>query len=79
MAARPGEPSTFRRCLSYVTNGFVIGAVVGGSVGVGYGLFSSLRFGLRGAEMFRVLGSSIIQSGGMFGTFMAIGSGIRCK
>lgn len=36
------------------------------------------RYGLRGKELITTIGKTMLQSGGTFGTFMAIGSGIRC-
>ncbi|KAA0186357.1 hypothetical protein HAZT_HAZT000781 [Hyalella azteca] len=36
------------------------------------------RYGLRGRELVGNVGKVMLQSGGTFGTFMAIGSGIRC-
>jgi len=37
-----------------------------------------IRYGLRGRELFNNVGKVMIQGGGTFGTFMAIGTGIRC-
>lgn len=34
--------------------------------------------GLRGRELLSSLGKVMIQGGGTFGTFMAIGTAIRC-
>lgn len=39
---------------------------------------SSLRIGMRGRELMGGIGKTMMQSGGTFGTFMAIGMGIRC-
>ena len=36
------------------------------------------RYGYRGRELLNTVGKTMIQSGGTFGTFMAIGTGIRC-
>jgi hypothetical protein len=36
------------------------------------------RQGLRGRELLSTVGKSVISAGGTFGTFMAIGSAIRC-
>lgn len=36
------------------------------------------RYGLRGRELINNVGKVMIQGGGTFGTFMAIGTGIRC-
>ena len=41
-------------------------------------LFSLLRYGLRGRELVKTLGKSMLQGGATFGTFMAVGTGIRC-
>lgn len=36
------------------------------------------RYGLRGRELINNVGKTMVQGGGTFGTFMAIGTGIRC-
>lgn len=36
------------------------------------------RYGARGKELVHSVGKVMIQGGGTFGTFMAIGTGIRC-
>jgi len=36
------------------------------------------RYGLRGRELVNTVGKAMVQGGGTFGTFMAIGTGIRC-
>lgn len=38
----------------------------------------TFRYGLRGRELINNVGKVMIQGGGTFGTFMAIGTGIRC-
>lgn len=49
-----------------------------------YKFFGSLitcllcRYGLRGRELINNVGKVMLQGGGTFGTFMAIGTGIRC-
>lgn len=40
--------------------------------------FLYLRIGMRGRELMGGVGKTMMQSGGTFGTFMAIGMGIRC-
>lgn len=35
-------------------------------------------YGLRGRELINNVGKVMLQGGGTFGTFMAIGTGIRC-
>lgn len=66
------------RCLDRIKFGFLIGAAVGASVGALYGGYAGIRYGLRGRELVRGLGTAIAQSGGTFGVFLAIGSAIRC-
>lgn len=39
---------------------------------------SACRIGMRGRELMGGVGKTMMQSGGTFGTFMAIGMGIRC-
>jgi hypothetical protein len=43
-----------------------------------YLLFYFTRYGLRGRELVNSVGKMMLQGGGTFGTFMAIGTGIRC-
>ena len=66
------------RCFDRIKFGFLLGATVGASVGALYGAYAGIRFGLRGRELFSNLGKAILQTGGTFGVFMAVGSGIRC-
>lgn len=58
--------------------GFTIGFCVGLASGALFGGFSAIRYGFRGRELLNTVGKSMIQGGGTFGTFMAIGTGIRC-
>ncbi|KAJ8321788.1 hypothetical protein KUTeg_000259 [Tegillarca granosa] len=69
-----GGPS----CFDKIKLGFMLGFCVGMSAGAIFGGFNCLRFGLRGRELFQTVGKTMIQGGGTFGTFMAIGTGIRC-
>ncbi|XP_043929907.1 reactive oxygen species modulator 1 [Protopterus annectens] len=68
------QPSCFDR----VKMGFMMGMAVGMVAGAFFGTFSCLRFGMRGRELIGGVGKTMLQSGGTFGTFMAIGMGIRC-
>jgi len=65
-------------CWSKIKFGFAIGFLVGLGSGAIFGGFSSLRAGLRGIELMSHTGKAMIQGGGTFGTFMAIGTAIRC-
>lgn len=40
--------------------------------------FFFFRYGLRGRDLINNVGKVMLQGGGTFGTFMAIGTGIRC-
>lgn len=71
---QPQRPS----CMSRIKMGFMLGMSVGMAGGILFGSYSAWRMGLRGREMFGTIGKVMLQSGGTFGTFMAIGSGIRC-
>ena len=68
------QPSCFDR----VKMGIVMGCAVGMAAGVLFRTFSCLRIGMRGRELMGSIGKTMMQSGGTFGTFMAIGMGIRC-
>ena len=39
---------------------------------------TNFRYGMRGRELLSNVGKTMVQGGGTFGTFMAIGTGIRC-
>lgn len=69
-----GQPS----CWTRMKTGFMIGFCVGIASGALFGGFSALRYGLRGRELVGTVGKAMVQGGGTFGTFMAIGTGIRC-
>jgi len=65
-------------CWQRVKMGFMIGFCVGMGSGALFGGFQALRLGLRGRELINNVGKVMVQGGGTFGTFMAIGTGIRC-
>lgn len=65
-------------CWSKVKTGFVMGATLGAGVGFLFGSFVAIRGGLRGKKLINELGNTMLSSGGTFGTFLAIGSAIRC-
>ena len=69
-----GQPSCFDR----MKLGFMMGMCVGMCSGGLLGGFNALRMGLRGGELVQTVGKIMVQGGGSFGTFMAIGTGIRC-
>lgn len=65
-------------CFDRVKMGFMMGMCVGMASGAIFGGFNCLRYGLRGRELISTVGKVMVQGGGTFGTFMAIGTGIRC-
>ncbi|XP_054722078.1 reactive oxygen species modulator 1-like [Uloborus diversus] len=65
-------------CFDRMKVGFVIGMCVGLASGALFGGFSALRYGVRGRDLIQSVGKMMLQGGGTFGTFMAIGTGIRC-
>uniref|UniRef100_T1JE58 Reactive oxygen species modulator 1 n=1 Tax=Strigamia maritima TaxID=126957 RepID=T1JE58_STRMM len=65
-------------CFDRVKLGFTVGFCVGIASGALFGGFSALRYGMRGRELVQTVGKVMFQGGGTFGTFMAIGTGIRC-
>ncbi|KAG5675414.1 hypothetical protein PVAND_005322 [Polypedilum vanderplanki] len=65
-------------CFDKMKYGFTIGFCVGMASGALFGGFSALRYGLRGRELVNNVGKVMLQGGGTFGTFMAIGTGLRC-
>ena len=56
----------------------MMGCCVGVASGIIFGGFQGWRMGFRGRELVHQLGKTMAQSGGTFGTFMAIGTGVRC-
>ncbi|KAL5249384.1 hypothetical protein ACHWQZ_G018295 [Mnemiopsis leidyi] len=72
--AATNQPS----CWTKVKTGAFMGAALGCGVGFMFGGFVGIRGGLRGKKLINELGSTMLQSGGTFGTFLAIGSAIRC-
>ena len=60
----------FYSYIDIVTDVFVAGAIFGG--------FGALRMGMRGGELVQNVGKVMVQGGGTFGTFMSIGTAIRC-
>jgi len=65
-------------CLSKMKTGFMLGFCIGMASGALFGGFGALRMGLRGRDLVNNVGKVMLQGGGTFGTFMAIGTGIRC-
>ncbi|CAK9814972.1 Reactive oxygen species modulator 1 [Anthophora plagiata] len=65
-------------CWDRMKFGFVVGFSVGVASGIIFGGYSAYRYGLRGKELINNMGKTMLQGGGTFGTFMAIGTGIRC-
>ncbi|ODN01512.1 Reactive oxygen species modulator 1 [Orchesella cincta] len=65
-------------CFDRVKTGFMLGFCIGMASGAIFGGFSALRYGARGRELVNTVGKVMLQGGGTFGTFMAIGTGIRC-
>jgi hypothetical protein len=88
------KPSCFDRIKIGFTMGFTVGMVTGivfgGYTALRYIIIECIIFlrilifcicfrqGSRGRELLSVVGKSVISAGGTFGTFMAIGSAIRC-
>ncbi|XP_028142562.1 reactive oxygen species modulator 1 [Diabrotica virgifera virgifera] len=65
-------------CMDRMKMGFFLGFCVGMASGALFGGFSALRGGIRGRELVNSVGKVMLQGGGSFGTFLAIGSGLRC-
>lgn len=74
----PGGYQRGPSCWDRVKVGFTIGFCVGMASGALFGGFSALRYGLRGRELIQSVGKVMLQGGGTFGTFMSIGTAIRC-
>ncbi len=77
-AVLPSNAGQAPSCFSRVKMGFMMGMCVGMASGAIFGGFGAIRYGLRGRELVSQVGKVMVQGGGTFGTFMAIGTGIRC-
>ncbi|XP_043665690.1 reactive oxygen species modulator 1 [Vespula pensylvanica] len=78
MPVIPGTQQQKISCWDRITMGFTMGFCVGMTSGAILTGFAAFRYGLRGRELIGHLGKSMVQGGGTFGVFMAIGMGIRC-
>jgi hypothetical protein len=56
----------------------MLGCTIGGTFGLIVGTIGGLSAKLRGRQLVRTVGNTILQSGGAFGFFLAVGSAIRC-
>ena len=65
-------------CFDRVSMGFMMGMSVGMASGLLFGGFTAIRIGLRGRELMSQVGKVMVQGGGTFGTFMSIGTAVRC-
>jgi len=65
-------------CFGRMKTGFMLGFCIGMASGAIFGGFGAMRMGLRGRDLVNNVGKVMLQGGGTFGTFMAIGTGIRC-
>ncbi|XP_011501634.1 PREDICTED: reactive oxygen species modulator 1 [Ceratosolen solmsi marchali] len=67
-----------QKCWDKLKVGFLIGACVGIASGAIFGGYRGLRFGYRGQELIYHTTKEMSSGAITFGTFMAIGTGIRC-
>ena len=65
-------------CFDKIKLGFGMGMVIGMASGFVFGGFGAIRHGARGRELISLMGKSMLQAGGTFGTFMSVGTAIRC-
>nr|XP_009922366.1 PREDICTED: reactive oxygen species modulator 1 [Haliaeetus albicilla] len=72
------QPSCFDRVKMGFMMGFAVGMAAGALLLHNSCVVLYLRIGMRGRELMGGVGKTMMQSGGTFGTFMAIGMGIRC-
>jgi len=78
MPAGAGGHGAAPSCFDRIKLGFLMGCCVGMGSGMLFGGFTAFRYGLRGSELIRQVGTVMVQGGGTFGTFMSIGTAIRC-
>merc|ERR1711894_452012 len=65
-------------CFDKMKMGFMMGFGVGCASGLLFGTIGGLRYGLRNMELAKQVTKTMFQGGGTFGTFMSVGTGIRC-
>merc|ERR1711893_243539 len=65
-------------CFDKMKMGFMMGFGVGCASGLIFGTIGGLRYGLRNMELVQNVAKTMVQGGGTFGTFMTVGTGIRC-
>lgn len=68
--------SRFRNCVSVAGNGFMMGAALGVSFGILIGGVSVMNPRYAGQRV-ALMSSTCMQMGGVFGSFLAVGSIIR--
>ncbi|XP_031849450.1 reactive oxygen species modulator 1 [Nomia melanderi] len=76
VAGSPYQQNT--SCWDRMKMNMLVGFCVGIATGALFGGYVSLRYGLRGRQLINSVGKTMIQSGTTFGTFMGIGTAIRC-
>ncbi len=56
----------------------MLGATIGGTFGLIIGSIGALSAKLRGRQFLHVVGKTVLQSAGVFGFFLSVGTGLRC-
>ena len=81
MQQQRGRPGKQMTCFQKMQNGFLMGLAVGSGAGVLFGLFTIpglIKAGFTPAKMAGHCMKTVGTTGFSFGTFMSIGTGIRC-
>lgn len=65
-------------CAKQIAMNFGVGATLGASVGAVYGTYDAIRFKIPGLFKLRHIGKTTLQTGAIFGTFLAAGALLHC-
>lgn len=66
------------KCVQQIAMNFGIGSALGASIGAVYGTYESIRYKIPGLLKIRHIGKATVQTGAVFGTFLAAGALLHC-
>ncbi|XP_062523459.1 reactive oxygen species modulator 1-like [Corticium candelabrum] len=73
---RPGAVQAHVSCFDRVKMGALMGFAIGMASGAIFGTATAFRYGLRGRELLSNTAKIMLQGGGTFSVFLAIGSAL---
>ncbi|KAI8466916.1 MAG: reactive oxygen species modulator 1 [Monoraphidium minutum] len=65
-------------CAKRVAMGFGVGAALGSSIGAVYGTYGAFKYRVPGVFKIRYVGQNTVNTGLLFGVFLAAGSLLQC-